>query len=253
MKCPTCDREVPADVASCPSCATSLSDSFSPTQLLDPKAVKNKTSDASSKRPRSYSSFNSIDDARFVPGEMLAERYRIVGLLGKGGMGEVYRADDLKLGQPVALKFLPDHLLSDGAALARFHREVRVARQVSHKNVCRVYDIGEIDGRHFLSMEFIKGEELASLLRRIGRLPQDKAIQLARQICAGLAAAHDAGVLHRDLKPANIMIDGEGNARVLDFGLAGLVGEFGGQDKKTGTPAHLAPAKLRGKNQTTKS
>jgi serine/threonine protein kinase len=126
-------------------------------------------------------SLNSIDDARFVPGTILAERYRIVGLLGKGGMGEVYRADDLKLGQPVALKFLPDHLLSDGAALARFLREVRVARQVSHKNVCRVYDIGETDGRHFLSMEYIKGEELSSLLRRIGRLPVDKAIQLARQ------------------------------------------------------------------------
>ena len=124
-----------------------------------------------------------------VPGTILADRYRIVGLLGKGGMGEVYRADDLKLGQPVALKFLPDHLLSDGAALARFHREVRVARQVSHKNVCRVYDIGEVDGRHFLSMEFIKGEELSSLLRRIGRLPQDKAVQIARQICAGLARA----------------------------------------------------------------
>src|SRR5918995_2903489 len=145
-------------------------------------------------------SFDSIDDSRFAAGTILADRYRIVGLLGKGGMGEVYRADDLKLSQPVALKFLPDSYLSDGAALARFHREVRVARQVSHRNVCRVYDIGEIDGRHFLSMEFIKGEELSSFMRRIGRLPQDKAIQIARQICAGLAAAHDAGVLHRDLK-----------------------------------------------------
>src|SRR5688572_21521246 len=161
------------------------------------------------------SSFESIDDARFVSGTILADRYRIVGLLGKGGMGEVYRADDLKLSQPVALKFLPDHYLSDGAALARFHREVRVARQVSHKNVCRVHDIGEIDGRHYLSMEFIKGEELSSLLRRIGRLPTDKAVQIARQICAGLSAAHDIGILHRDLKPANILIDADGNARDL--------------------------------------
>jgi serine/threonine-protein kinase len=184
---------------------------------------------------------------------MLADRYRIVGLLGKGGMGEVYRADDLKLGQPVALKFLPEHLLSDGAALARFHREVRVARQVSHKNVCRVYDIGEVDGRHFLSMEYIKGEELSSLLRRIGRLPQDKAIQLARQICAGLAAAHDAGVMHRDLKPANIMIDGDGNARVLDFGLAGLVEEFGDEEIKAGTPAYMAPEQFEGQEPTVRS
>ncbi len=118
-------------------------------------------------------SYDSIDNARFVPGTILSQRYRIVGLLGKGGMGEVYRADDLKLGQAVALKFLPDHLLRDGAALARFHREVRVARQVSHKNVCRVYDVGETDGRQFLSMEYIKGEELSSLLRRIGSLPVD--------------------------------------------------------------------------------
>jgi len=176
--------------------------------------------------PSKARSYDSIDNVRFVPGDILAERYRVVALLGKGGMGEVFRADDLTLGQPVALKFLPDHLLSDGAALARFHREVRVARQVSHKNVCRVYDIGEVEGRNFLSMEYIKGEELSSLLRRIGRLPQDKAIQLARQICAGLAAAHDVGVLHRDLKPANVMIDEHGNARILDFGLAGLSEEI---------------------------
>ena len=184
---------------------------------------------------------------------MLTERYRIVGLLGRGGMGEVYRADDLKLGQAVALKFLPDHLLSDGAALARFHREVRVARQVSHKNVCRVYDIGEVDGRHFLSMEFIKGEELSSLLRRIGRLPQDKAIQLARQICAGLAAAHDAGVLHRDLKPSNVMIDEYGNARILDFGLAGLAEEFREDEVHAGTPAYMAPEQLDGQTFTVRS
>src|SRR5258708_38638489 len=178
MKCARCDREVPADVASCPSCATSLSDSFSPTRIIDPPRPSRDKGQRESARKASYSysSFDSIDNARFVPGEILAERYRIVGLLGRGGMGEVYRADDLKLGQPVALKFLPDHLLSDGAALARFHREVRVARQVSHKNVCRVYDIGETDARHFPSMRYIKREELAALLRRIGSLPADQHI-----------------------------------------------------------------------------
>jgi serine/threonine protein kinase len=177
----------------------------------------------SARRPKgstttSTASFDSIDDARFAPGTTLDGRYRIVSLLGRGGMGEVYRADDLKLGQAVALKFLPETLSMDGAALARFHREVRVARQVSHRNVCRVYDIGEISGQHFLSMEFIKGEELASLLQRIGRLPTDKALEIARQLCAGLAAAHDNNVLRRDLKPANVMIDAEGNARITDFG-----------------------------------
>src|ERR1051325_10922835 len=200
MNCPRCQREISSDSSSCSLCGFSFDDE---TQRLEPPTTPaNKSEDK-----RSFTSFDSIDDARFIPGAMLAERYRMVGLLGRGGMGEVYRADDLKLGQAVALKFLPEHLLSDGAALARFHREVRVARQVSHRNVCRVYDIGEIEGQHFLSMEFIKGEELASLLRRIGRLPSDKATEIARQLCAGLAAAHETGVLHRDLKPANVMID----------------------------------------------
>ena len=202
--------------------------------------------------PRAVS-FDSIDDARFVPGTILAGRYRIVGLLGKGGMGEVYRADDLKLSQPVALKFLPDRYLSDGAALARFHREVRVARQVTHRNVCRVYDIGEIDGKHFLSMEFIKGEELSSLLRRIGRLPSDKALQIARQICAGLAAAHENGILHRDLKPSNVMIDSDGNARLTDFGIAGLAEEIRDDEVSAGTPAYMAPEQLDGKTPTVRS
>ena len=199
------------------------------------------------------SSFESIDEARFVSGTILADRYRIVGLLGKGGMGEVYRADDLKLSQPVALKFLPDRLLADGAAVARFHREVRVARQVSHRNVCRVYDIGELDGRHFISMEYIKGEELSSLLRRIGRLPADKALQVARQICAGLAAAHDAGILHRDLKPSNVMIDGDGNARITDFGLAGLAEEFREDEITAGTPGYMAPEQFDGEPPTVRT
>jgi serine/threonine-protein kinase len=243
MKCPRCQKSIPLGDSSCPACGFSFDEA---TQKLD--SAPSKSSDR-----RSFTSFDSIDDARFVPGTILADRYRIVGLLGKGGMGEVYRADDLKLAQPVALKFLPDHLLSDGGALSRFHREVRVARQVSHKNVCRVYDIGEVDGRHFLSMEFIKGEELSSLLRRIGRLPEDKALQLARQICAGLAAAHDVGFLHRDLKPANIMIDGEGNARILDFGLGGLTEEFGEEEIRAGTPAYMSPEQIEGKEQTVQS
>jgi serine/threonine-protein kinase len=129
-------------------------------------------------------------------------------MLGRGGMGEVYRADDLTLDQPVALKFLPEGVGTDPDKLAQFHNELRTARQVSHKNVVRLYDLGETGGRRFLTMEYVDGEDLASLLRRIGRIPQDKAIELARQLCAGVAAAHERGVLHRDLKPANVMIDG---------------------------------------------
>ena len=145
----------------------------------------------------------------------------MINLVGKGGMGEVFRVQDLTLDQEVALKFLPDDLAADPQRLALFHKEVRVARQVTHRNVCRMYDIGEVDGRFFLSMEYVKGEDLSSLLRRIGRLPEERGLEIARQLCAGLAAAHERGVLHRDLKPANIMIDENGDVRISDFGLAG--------------------------------
>jgi serine/threonine-protein kinase len=159
-------------------------------------------------------------------------------------MGEVYRAEDLKLGNVVALKFLPASLQNDAAALAGFHAEVRNARQVSHPNVCRVYDIGEVNGQHFLTMEYIDGEDLASLLRRIGRLPADKALETAHQICAGLAAAHDCGLLHRDLKPANIMLDGRGRVRITDFGLALSSDDAAGRSETAGTPAYMAPEQI---------
>ncbi len=177
--------------------------------------------------------------SRFEPGTVLGGRFRIVGLLGRGGMGEVYRADDMTLGQPVALKFLPDVLVNDPEALARFRGEVRAAREVSHPHVVRVYDITEADGLTFLSMEFVQGEDLASLLRRIGRISPDRAAEMGRELCAGLSAAHAKGVLHRDLKPANVMIDEQGSVRLADFGLAGA--EFAVAGGIAGTPAYMAP------------
>ena len=195
----------------------------------------------------------SAGSARFIPGTVLANRYRIIALLGKGGMGEVYRADDLKLSQPVALKFLPEKLAQDRNMLERFHREVRIARQISHPNVCRVFDIGEVHDQHFLSMEYIDGEDLSTLLRRIGRLPSDKAVEIASQMCGGLRAAHQEGVLHRDLKPANVMIDGRGRAKITDFGLAGLADEFVGNEVRAGTPAYMAPEQLAGKEVSVRS
>jgi hypothetical protein len=177
---------------------------------------------------------------------MIGERYRVASLLGRGGMGEVYAADDLKLGQRVALKFLPSERGKDQAWRDQFFAEVRMARQVSHPNVCRVYDVGENDGRLFLSMEYVDGEDLASLLRRIGRLPDDKAVEVAQQLCSGLAAAHRSGVLHRDLKPANVMIDGKGRARITDFGLAIASEEADTKAGPAGTPGYLAPELLSG-------
>jgi serine/threonine-protein kinase len=125
----------------------------------------------------SISSSSHADEGRFVPGTLLGGRYRIIALLGRGGMGAVYRATDLTLGQSVALKFLPAEAARDQRLLERFHGEVRLARQVSHPNVCRVYDIGEVEGLPFLSMEYVDGEDLSSLLHRIGRLPSDKAVE----------------------------------------------------------------------------
>ena len=203
--------------------------------------------------PSSSSSSSSIDHGRFLPGTVLSDRYRIVGMLGKGGMGEVYRADDLELGQSVALKFLPKKLAEDPRALERFRGEVRLARQVSHPNVCRVYDIGQINGQWFLSMEYVDGEDLAQLLTRIGRFPQERATELARQLCLGLHAAHEKGVLHRDLKPANIMIDGRGKLLITDFGLAEIADDVREDDIRSGTPAYMSPEQLAGREVTERS
>ena len=203
-------------------------------------------------RSESSSAPSSPSTSRFAPGTLLAERYRIIAQLGKGGMGEVYRADDLKIGHPVALKFLPHEFAADRVRLERLIAEVRIGRQVSHPNVCRLYDIVEWQGTHFLAMEYVDGEDLGSLLRRIGRLPVDKALDIARDLAAGLAAAHDLGVVHRDLKPANVMIDGRGKARITDFGLAAVEGEASARGF-AGTAAYMAPEQLRGEAATARS
>ncbi len=168
-------------------------------------------------------------------------------------MGEVYRADDMKLGQPVALKFLPPSLDADPDRRQRLLDEVRLARQVAHPNVCHVWDIGEVDGHDFLAMEYVDGEDLASLLRRIGRLPEDRAVRMARELCAGLAAAHDEGILHRDLKPANVMVDGRGRVKLADFGLAAVAANLEGTDVRSGTPAYMSPEQLAGREVTVRS
>lgn len=197
----------------------------------------------------SYGS-SSIDHGRFLPGTVLAERYRIVELLGKGGMGEVYRADDLRLSQMVALKFLTN---AQTGSIHALQNEVRIARQVAHPNVCRVYDIGDVDGLPFISMEYIDGEHLGSLLKRIGRLPEDKATEIAAQLCLGLSAIHEQGLIHRDLKPTNVMIDGRGKVRITDFGLAGLADDLAVSRERAGTPAYMAPEQIAGRGVSVRS
>ena len=255
LQCGSCSADVPEGARFCLACGSPVSSvSQMPTGLATPsdlEAARRRAGAGSAAVGRI--SQDSSPGEGFAPGTVLAERYRIIGLIGRGGMGEVYRADDLKLGQPVALKFLPERLTGDSSFVQRFYAEVRHARQVSHPNVCRVYDVGEIEGRHYLSMEYVDGEDLASLLRRIGRLGHDKALELARQLCAGLAAAHDKGVLHRDLKPANVMIDGRGRARITDFGLAVAADEEHAEGEVSGTPAYMAPEQLAGRAATVQS
>jgi serine/threonine protein kinase len=256
VTCRTCAKDVPDSSRFCLSCGAE----FNGGGPLVTQTVA--TSSSSTPPPRQrrparprihLSSSGSLGEGRFLPGALLAGRYRIVALLGRGGMGEVYRAHDLTLGQEVALKFLPEVAARNPAALARFYNEVRIARQVSHANVCRVYDLGEVDGQPYLSMEYVDGEDLGSLLRRIGRLPSDKAVEIARQLCAGLAAAHAKGVLHRDLKPANVMLNGRGHVVVTDFGLAALADEIPGEEIRNGTPAYMAPEQLAGREVTVQS
>jgi serine/threonine-protein kinase len=240
--CPKCAGAIQEGWRVCPVCAAPL-DGGPPTETI---------AELRQKRPFSSSSASS-DESRFPAGTTLGERYRVLGLLGRGGMGEVYRATDLKLNQSVALKFLPEATARDPRLLERFHGEVRIARQVSHANVCRVYDLGEIDGSPYISMEYVDGEDLGSLLRRIGRLPGDKAVEIARKLCAGLAAAHAKGVLHRDLKPANVMIDGRGQVLIMDFGLAAIADQVQGAEVRNGTPAYMAPEQLAGREVTERS
>jgi len=184
-------------------------------------------------------------EGRFPFATVLSGRYRILNLAGRGGMGEVYRALDLKLDQVVAIKFLPESEAGHPEYAERLLSEVRIARRITHPNVCRVYDIGEVDGQPFITMEYVDGENLRLLLRRIGRLPVGKATEMARRICLGLAAAHEKGVLHRDLKPSNIMIDAGERVLITDFGVAGFAGQP--EAEEGGTAVYMAPERLTSK------
>jgi len=256
VNCTRCDRELPSGASVCPSCRAVVATAPGPAHL--PVPDDDSPTLPSTDRARSLASIRpgtlpAANVENLAPGTLLASRYRILGFAGRGAMGEVYRAEDRNLGQIVALKFLPDEFARDPDRRSRLLNEVRVARQVSHPNVCRVHDAGETEGRPFLSMEWVEGENLAALLARRGRLAEEEAVRLARHLCEGLAAVHERGVLHRDLKPSNVLLDARGIPRIADFGLAEAAEVVRGRFAREGTPDYMSPEQLAGAEATARS
>ena len=190
--------------------------------------------------PPSTTSGHPPEATRYLPGHVLAGRYRMIARLGTGGMGEVWRADDLVLETQVALKLIYS---ADAEARRVILDEVRLARQITHPAICRVFDVGEGPSEVFYSMELVHGEDLATLVRRMGRLPGEKILDIGQQLCDGLAAAHAQGILHRDLKPANVLIDEDGLVRITDFGIAVTL-DAARNPSAIGTPRYMAPEQL---------
>ncbi len=198
---------------------------------------------------------NDTPSTMLAPGSVLAERYEIVSLLGEGGMGAVYQAEDRELNRVVALKVIRPDLAADPSILQRFKQEVVLASQVAHKNVVRTYDLGEANGIRFITMEFLQGRSLDGLLKERGKLLPSEAVEIIRQVCSGLEAAHAEGVVHRDLKPSNIMRDAQGRVAVMDFGLARSVVTNGMTQTGAlvGTIEYMSPEQARGEHPDARS
>ena len=193
--------------------------------------------------------------AAVKPGVLLGNRYEIVATLGQGGMGAVYKARDRELDRMVALKVIRPELAGDSDILQRFKQELILARKITHRNVIRIFDLGDANGIKFITMEFIEGRDLKSLLVEKGKLPPEQAVEIVQQVCLALEAAHGEGVVHRDLKPQNIMVDKDGRASVMDFGIARSL-DFGGMTQTgalMGTPEYMSPEQVRGEHVDARS
>ncbi len=236
VKCPKCHSENPATLKFCGECGTPLpsplsKDDFEVTQTLEaPKE-------------------------ELTTGSTFAGRYQIIEELGKGGMGRVYRALDKELKEEVALKLIKPEIAKDKKIIERFKNELKIARKISHRHVGRMYELMEDRGTHFITMEYVPGQDLRGLIKQMGQLTTGKAITVAKEICEGLTEAHRQGVVHRDLKPSNIIIDRQGNARILDFGIARSVAGKGitGPGVMIGTPEYMSPEQVEGKETDQRS
>jgi TolB-like protein/Tfp pilus assembly protein PilF/tRNA A-37 threonylcarbamoyl transferase component Bud32 len=234
-QCPKCKAENPDESKFCNECGLQL--------------------DSIDQMPAPPTQTIEAPKEELTRGTTLANRYEIIEELGKGGMGRVYRVEDTKLKQEVALKLIKPEIVKDKKTIERFGNELKLARNIRHKNVCGMFDLGEAEGAHFITMEYVSGEDLKSFIRRVGQLPSGKAISIAKQICDGLLEAHRLEVIHRDLKPSNIMIDNEGNARIMDFGIARSLESKGitGAGVMIGTPEYMSPEQVEGKETDQRS
>jgi len=203
----------------------------------------------------------SLDETLQTPikelsrGTVFADRYEFIEKLGKGGMGKVYKVFDKRIKEEIALKLLKPQIADDEEFIERFSNELKFARMIVHKNVARMYDINEKEGNYYITMEYIPGEDLKSFIKRVGQLPARKSIFISKQVCEGLAEAHRLGIIHRDLKPQNIMIDQEGNAKIMDFGIARSVRTKGITEAVliVGTPDYMAPEQAEGEEADERS
>jgi serine/threonine protein kinase/Flp pilus assembly protein TadD len=263
VKCPKCHANNPDTVKFCGECGTLLR-SVRGTDPTDagPDPRTNPT-DAGPDR-RSGRPFEDISDLtktieapkkELTTGSIFAGRYQIIEELGKGGMGKVYKVFDKEVNAKIALKLIKPEIASDNKTIERFRNELKVARDIAHKNVCRMYDLGKEEGAYYITMEYVSGEDLKSFIRRSGIVSVAKAIAIASQVCEGLSEAHRLGVVHRDLKPQNIMIDKEGNARIMDFGIARSLEAKGitGAGVIIGTPEYMSPEQIEGKETDQRS
>jgi serine/threonine protein kinase/tetratricopeptide (TPR) repeat protein len=236
MKCPKCFFENPSESAFCSKCGTQIQ--ASPAEI-----------------PSSQTKTVQAPLHELVSGATFAERYQIIEELGKGGMGRVYKVFDTKVKEKVALKLIKPEIASDDENIARFNNELRLARKVRHKNVCGMFDLGEAEGAHFITMEYVHGQNLKSMIQMMGGLTIGAVLSIGKQICDGLAEAHSLGVVHRDLKPQNIMIDLGGNAKIMDFGIARSTREKGITDASVliGTPEYMSPEQAEAKEVDSRS
>ncbi|MBN2206276.1 MAG: protein kinase [Candidatus Aminicenantes bacterium] len=232
IRCASCRAENPETSRYCSSCGTSLT-----------------TGASGSRLPDLTETIRTLPHI-LEPGQTVAGRYKVIDDLGRGGMGRVYKVYDTKVKEKIALKLIRNEVAGDVEALERFGNELKLARQIVSRSVCRMYDLGEADGTHFLTMEYVPGEDLRALARKVVRFSPAQAVAIARQVCEGLVEAHRAGVVHRDLKPSNIMIDDQGTARILDFGIASSFQTKGltAAGVVVGTAEYMSPEQIAGKD-----